>query len=83
MCLSAFVSALGSHEMGCHKLPIIIINIISKAFDCIWHRGFILKVESIGVRSQLLKWFHVYHSAHAVVIKGDNSVEKMIPSGVP
>ena len=24
-CLSAFVSTLGSHEMGCHKLPIIII----------------------------------------------------------
>ena len=28
-CLSAFVSALGSHEMGCHKLPIIIIITIS------------------------------------------------------
>ena len=27
-CLSAFVSALGSHEMGRHKLPIIIIIII-------------------------------------------------------
>ena len=25
MCLSAFVSALGSHEMGRHLLPIIII----------------------------------------------------------
>ena len=25
MCLSAFVSALGSHEMGHHKLPIIVI----------------------------------------------------------
>ena len=25
-CLSAFVSALGSHEMGHHKLPIIIIT---------------------------------------------------------
>ena len=27
-CLSAFVSALGSHEMGRHKLPIIIIIMI-------------------------------------------------------
>ena len=27
MCLSAFVSTLGSHEMGRHKLPIIIIII--------------------------------------------------------
>ena len=26
MCLSAFVSTLGSHEIGCHKLPIIIIT---------------------------------------------------------
>ena len=31
MCLSAFVSALGSHEMGRHKLPIIIIVINSRA----------------------------------------------------
>ena len=29
MCLSAFVSALGSHEMGRHKLPIIIITFYS------------------------------------------------------
>ena len=28
MCLSAFVSALGSQEMGRHKLPIIIIILI-------------------------------------------------------
>ena len=28
VCLSAFVSALGSHEMGRHKLPIIIIIVI-------------------------------------------------------
>ena len=28
MRLSAFVSALGSHEMGRHKLPIIIIIVI-------------------------------------------------------
>ena len=34
MCLSAFVSALVSHEMGRHKLPIIIIIIIITAMHC-------------------------------------------------
>ena len=31
MCLSAFVSALGSHEMGRHKLPTIIILSLSSS----------------------------------------------------
>ena len=49
---------------------------ISKAFDRVWHRGLILKLESIGIRGKLLKWFHSYLTDYtqAVVIKGEKSV---------
>ena len=33
--LICFVSALGSHKMGCHELPIIIIYILLTA-HCYW-----------------------------------------------
>jgi len=58
---------------------------ISKAFDRVWHRGLILKLESIGIRGNLLKWFHSYQTnrTQAFVIKGEKSVEKKILSGVP
>ena len=57
---------------------------ISKAFDRVWHRGLVLKLESIGIRRNLLKWFHSYLTdrTQAVVIKGVKSIEKKIPSGV-
>ena len=58
---------------------------ISKAFDRVWHKGLILKLVSIGIRGNLLKWFHNYLTdrTQAVVIKGEKSVEKKIPSSVP
>ena len=30
---------------------------ISKAFDKVWHKGLLYKLESLGVRGSLLKWF--------------------------
>ena len=58
---------------------------ISKAFDRVWHRGLLLKLESIGVRGKLLNWFQNYLTdrTQAVVIKGEKSSEKKIPAGVP
>ena len=35
---------------------------ISKAFDKVWHKGLLYKLESLGVRSSLLKWFESYLS---------------------
>ena len=33
---------------------------ISKAFDRVWHKGLILKLEKIGIGSPLLNWFGYY-----------------------
>ena len=58
---------------------------ISKAFDRVWHRGLIYKLQCIGVRGTLLKWFTDYISQRkqAVVIKGKMSSYRSITAGVP
>ena len=33
---------------------------ISKAFDRVWHRGLLFKLESIGVSDSLILWFSFY-----------------------
>ena len=58
---------------------------ISKAFDRVWHRGLIHKLNAIGIRGSLLNWFSDYLSdrKQAVVIKGKISTYKAVTSGVP
>ena len=33
---------------------------ISKAFDQVWQKGLLYKLESLGVRDPLLKWIKSY-----------------------
>ena len=58
---------------------------ISKAFDRVWHKGLITKLEGIGIRGKLLTWFIDYLSnrIQLVTIKGDQSDYLRIPAGVP
>ena len=58
---------------------------ISKAFDKVWHKGLIKKLEGIGVRGGLLCWFKDYLSdrKQAVVVKGSISEYLCTSAGVP
>ena len=58
---------------------------ISKAFDKVWHKGLLYKLESLGVRGSLLKWFESYLSnrKQRVVVDGQTSSWCIIESGVP
>jgi hypothetical protein len=58
---------------------------ISKAFDKVWHRGLIFKLEKSGIRGNILKWFTNYLSdrSQKVVIPGTNSDDSLIFAGVP
>ena len=58
---------------------------ISKAFDGVWHRGLLFKLESIGVSDCLLLWFKSYLSdrKQRVVMPGAVSAWKYIKAGVP
>jgi len=58
---------------------------ISRAFDRVWHRGLIAKLNAIGVKGSLLKWIEDYLSNRElkVVISGKTSTSKVINAGVP
>ena len=58
---------------------------ISKAFDRVWHRGLLQKINAIGIRGNLLNWFSNYlqNRTQAVVIKGQRSNYLNITAGVP
>lgn len=58
---------------------------ISKAFDRVWHRGLIYKLQRMGIRGVLLKWFINYleDRYQRVVIKGQKSSLGKINAGVP
>lgn len=58
---------------------------ISKAFDKVWHKGLLRKLESLGVRDPLLKWIKSYLTGRKqrVIIDGQSSDWKQIEAGVP
>ena len=58
---------------------------ISKAFDRVWHRGLLHKLEATGIRGKLLDWLQDYltHRSQRVVLKGQSSVDLTVNSGVP
>jgi hypothetical protein len=58
---------------------------ITKAFDRVWHRGLLHKLESVGIIGSMLDWFKNYlnNRKQAVVIRGEISEFKTIVSGVP
>ena len=58
---------------------------ICKAFDRVWHRGLLSKLEAVGIRGKLLSWFRDYLSCRmqATVIKGEKSDFKSVSAGVP
>ena len=61
---------------------------ISKAFDRVWHRGLLLKLESIGVSDFLLLWFKSYLAdrKQIVVLPGavsaGNTLKQMCPKAL-
>jgi hypothetical protein len=58
---------------------------ISKAFDRVWHKGLLRKIESIGIRGSLLSWVKNYLSERKqrVVINNSTSSWRDINAGVP
>ena len=58
---------------------------ISKAFDRVWHKGLLFKLQNAGISGNLLKWFKNYLSGRfqRVVINGCSSEWLPVSSGVP
>ena len=58
---------------------------ISKAFDRVWHRGLLFKLETAGISGILLSWFSDYLNdrCQRVVLPGASSEWTPIRAGVP
>ena len=58
---------------------------ISKAFDKVWHKGLLYKLEKSGVTGNLLSWFNDYlhDRKQRVVLHGQSSSWGTINAGVP
>ena len=58
---------------------------ISKAFDRVWHRGLILKLEKYDIHGNLLAWFanYLFNRSQSVCVDGTYSSKQYITAGVP
>jgi hypothetical protein len=58
---------------------------ISKAFDRVWHKGLLNKLENIGIQGSLLLWITNYLTdrKQRVVIESAHSKWRTIKAGVP
>ena len=58
---------------------------ISKAFDKVWHKGLLFKLESVGIKHQLLQWFKDYldNRKERVIIKGKYSSWANVTADAP
>ena len=58
---------------------------ISKAFDRVWHKGLLLKLEATGISGNLLSWFasSLHNRRQRMVLPGANSRWNSIYAGVP
>ena len=58
---------------------------ISKAFDQVWHKGLLLKLQSVGLTGPLLEWFQNYlrDRKQRVVLPGGASDWVNITAEVP
>ena len=63
----------------------VIFLYVSKAFDRVWHKGLIHKLQGIGLSGEILDWFHDYLTSRQqrVVLNGKASAYKTVPAGVP
>ena len=58
---------------------------ISKAFDRVWHKVLLFKLQSVGISGSLLQWFtdYLYNRKQRVVIPGVSSNWSSVEAGVP
>jgi len=68
----------------CKEIRIVFCD-VNRAFDRVWHRGLIFKLEKCGISGSLLAWLknYIQDRYQRVVINGQFSPWSRILAGVP
>ena len=88
-CIALLLSMIHETETAFDSNPTVDVRgafrDISKAFDKVWHDGFIFKLKSYGVEGELLSLFQNYlqNREQRVVLNGQTSGWRKVNSGVP
>jgi ribonuclease P/MRP protein subunit RPP40 len=71
--------------LGTGDEALVIFLDVSKAFDKVYHKGLLHKLESFGISGRLFEWFYSYLHGRKrrVVINGKESAWRNINAGVP
>ena len=77
---NSVLNALEKREFSC-----FVFCDFSKAFDKVWHRGLIYKMNSYGIKGNLLNWFkdYLHDRKQRVIINEASSSLQKITAGVP
>ena len=77
---NSFCNAVDNHK----EIRVVFLD-ISKAFDKVWHRGLLFKLQKWGVSGKLLLWLEDYlkDRMQRVVINGQKSDWNNVTAGVP
>ena len=67
------------------KYVVAVFFDLQKAFDRVWHKGLLCKLEAAGVRGAPLQWFRSYLSDHRQRTRVADAVSSTLPlsAGVP
>ena len=73
------MQSLDNQELIC-----LIFCDVSKAFDRVWLRGLLLKLEPYGIKGSLLRWIESYISnrEQQVIIKDPHLIERKFKSWI-
>ena len=79
-----FISHGGMKDRGYEEIRVVFFD-ISKAFDRVWHKGLLYKIEKLGITGEFLHWIKSYLSERKqkVIINGKESTVIEINAGVP
>ena len=80
-----YISNEFSQALDAGKEIRVVFFDISKAFDRVWHKGLLYKIEQMGIRGDLLSWIENYlvGRKQKVIINGKESTIIEINAGVP
>ena len=77
---NSILNSLEKREISC-----FVFCDFSKAFDKVWHKGLLYKMNSYGIEGNLHSWFcnYLYERKQRVVIKDNSSTLQTVSAGVP